>query len=483
MTAVGVCWRWAISPTAALLIATSLAAAQVPGEIFGIFQGLAAAAASQAAREEWNRLPPPSRLCFSIGLQRHRATVDRLAQQAIGPNHPRLDQIRATCDRVLTRRPQKNVSCTILADQVYVASYCDEVWTRRGTGGHAIPLELEEVFEAAHAGNEAEVQKIERSDAASRRRQMHTLGERFTAVVAPSFDCEKASNPSDTAICNSAELASLEKRYADAVRKARSIDKKGQIGRDAISLLRRRNSCNGSTSCVKQSLIAGIDSTAAFLKRNGVSAVSYAEEQELKRRQAEDRRLSDERQRQEQRRLDEERAREQQARLAEERRAAEEARLRHEADEIAANVAAANGRLSQKRKHIEEKRPGIKFESLRQRVDEALVRLSALEPEIGLADLQALERLADQISGEIGQLEEFDRISSIAGRRIEAVQQDLSTVVTDASYLQEILQRLGEVASARTSGSLPMLQAAMAQLERTYQANRSNIDRDRFSSP
>jgi len=64
----------------------------------------------------------------------------------------------------------------------------------------------------------------------------------------PSFDCAKASTPTENAICSDADLAELDNRLAGAYSKASSACKKGQK-----EWANNRNTCSSNIQCLKNS--------------------------------------------------------------------------------------------------------------------------------------------------------------------------------------------------------------------------------------
>jgi uncharacterized protein YecT (DUF1311 family) len=69
----------------------------------------------------------------------------------------------------------------------------------------------------------------------------------------PSFDCEKASTPSEKTICSNADLAELDSRLAIAYYQARSSACKKDLQKQQREWLNKRNSCSSNIQCLKNS--------------------------------------------------------------------------------------------------------------------------------------------------------------------------------------------------------------------------------------
>jgi len=76
-------------------------------------------------------------------------------------------------------------------------------------------------------------------------------------TIKPSFDCAKASTPSEKAICSNANLAELDNRLAKAYKNARSACQK-DVKQEQREWLKEVNSCSSNIQCLKNSYISRI---------------------------------------------------------------------------------------------------------------------------------------------------------------------------------------------------------------------------------
>jgi lipoprotein NlpI len=148
--------------------------------------------------------------------------------------------------------------------------------------------------------------------------------------------------------------------------------------------------------------------------------------------------------------------------------------------ESGANRLSALGSVS---KIIEQKLPSIRSSELRKQADEVLAKLATAKLDMTPEELDRLGRLGDEIVKRLNQIEEFDRVSSIASRQVGRIKEDIQNVVTDASYLEEIQGAIAAVERSQQLGSLAELQVALGNLARIYDRYRTQIERDRFSIP
>lgn len=71
-------------------------------------------------------------------------------------------------------------------------------------------------------------------------------------LTSPSFDCGKASSPTDKAVCASSVLVNLDLRYAELYRGLRSTDLKDQALREARQYNSDRQKCAGDEVCISR---------------------------------------------------------------------------------------------------------------------------------------------------------------------------------------------------------------------------------------
>jgi len=75
--------------------------------------------------------------------------------------------------------------------------------------------------------------------------------------LSPSFDCAKASTPSEKAICSNADLAELDNRLAKAYSKARLTCEK-DVKKEQREWLKDMSSCSSNIQCLKNSYTSRI---------------------------------------------------------------------------------------------------------------------------------------------------------------------------------------------------------------------------------
>lgn len=97
---------------------------------------------------------------------------------------------------------------------------------------------------------------------------LHTDGKYFAKkttsadVPKPSFDCAKASTPTEKAICSRLDLANLDKQMADvyktAVDQAKEWGDEGQclkaVKKSHTDWIKKRNSCGDKVECLEKAM-------------------------------------------------------------------------------------------------------------------------------------------------------------------------------------------------------------------------------------
>jgi uncharacterized protein len=241
----------------------------------GLFGGIIGAAILEATRNEWRKLPSAEISCVNALLARNQESIDRLAKNGVGPGDPRIAPIRNACSNLLSRHLRQNVECPIGS----VTSYCDEAFARPDGSGGFQPLSLIEAVQYYGLQQLPETALVERLDAQARRKQMQSLNPNSDRVPAPNFNCSKAKSSTERAICGSYQLSLLDGEYGDLYRRTLPLDKHGEVKREARQISIRRESCNGALSCIEDNLNHGVNYLAKFLRRNGVSVITAAEQQ------------------------------------------------------------------------------------------------------------------------------------------------------------------------------------------------------------
>jgi tetratricopeptide (TPR) repeat protein len=134
--------------------------------------------------------------------------------------------------------------------------------------------------------------------------------------------------------------------------------------------------------------------------------------------------------------------------------------------------------LTKIRNVIEQRLPTIHFPALRRRADEVLAKLASANPNTSIEELDNLTRSGNEIIKQISEMDEFASTSSIATRQKERVKNAIRYVVTDAPYLEEILDAVAMLEGALQSDNLPALQSALGNLNRVYERYQMQIKRD-----
>jgi len=102
-------------------------------------------------------------------------------------------------------------------------------------------------------GEEAASQKAVPEATTAKTTQAEAKPEAAATAVKPSFDCAKASTPTENAICSDAELAKLDNTLNREYSKASSVCKQGQK-----EWVNNRNACSSNIQCLKNSYILRI---------------------------------------------------------------------------------------------------------------------------------------------------------------------------------------------------------------------------------
>lgn len=89
------------------------------------------------------------------------------------------------------------------------------------------------------------------------------------ASAGPSFDCAKASAPSERAICASSDLAKLDGSLGQVYAKARAVGtvaKRRMLADEQRGWLKRRDACGDKTDCMRPLMQKRLDELSAFVK-------------------------------------------------------------------------------------------------------------------------------------------------------------------------------------------------------------------------
>jgi hypothetical protein len=132
---------------------------------------------------------------------------------------------------------------------------------------------------------------------------------------------------------------------------------------------------------------------------------------------------------------------------------------------------------------IEQKLPSIRSTELHAQGDEVLAKSATANEDMSFEDLNSLVQIGEQFVARLHEIDEFNRVSSIATERLEHIKDEIKTVVTDAPYLKEINKAIEDLQKTQETGSLRSLQTALANLNDVFRRYEPQIRRDQFYSP
>jgi hypothetical protein len=100
-----------------------------------------------------------------------------------------------------------------------------------------------------------------------------------------------------------------------------------------------------------------------------------------------------------------------------------------------------------------------------------------------LKNLQQFKVDADVAIRKIQQAEDFKSISTSADKREREISAEIEKITSDAPLIQNIKAALQTLKTAQNGSDLPVLQNALAQLNKLYDDNRAELKRLEFYSP
>jgi uncharacterized protein len=310
--------------------------------IGGLVGGLINAAKQSAAKDEWEKVPALTQTCFNASLRKNNLSIPSLIQNGIGPNDPRLASVTTACDEMINRKFRSDYECNFNVNNRSIVTWCDEAYAIPNGNGGARRLTIDEAINASANGQQLSIGQFEKPDAERRRTQMMQKNPTATNVPKPMWNCDKASKPTDKAICNSYDLTIIDNQYGQYWNMAKPLDKKKELQKKNDGFYKAGIACNGNEDCIRRNLISAIDTIADFLKANGNQVSSYSEQEQAKKAAEEARQRNEVEQRQ---RLAEQQEQERQRQRADEERRltiakAEAEKARAEADIAKARIEA-----------------------------------------------------------------------------------------------------------------------------------------------
>ncbi len=90
-----------------LFLSGSVVFAQSPGNIIDIFGGFVQAAMAEAARVEWNKLPPKEIACLDQTLVQRGLSIETLVRHGIMPSDGRVADLRSNCRNQFAQQPSQ----------------------------------------------------------------------------------------------------------------------------------------------------------------------------------------------------------------------------------------------------------------------------------------------------------------------------------------------------------------------------------------
>ena len=138
-----------------------------------IIGGALGAAQSQQVASDWSKTSPALRNCVNISLERNRANINTLIQQGIGPNDPRIGQIRQNCEQFTNKHFRQNFSCNLTAPNgASVATKCDEAFARQLPNGTVQQLTLDQAMRESTINRPVILGQFERPEAVAQRQAL-----------------------------------------------------------------------------------------------------------------------------------------------------------------------------------------------------------------------------------------------------------------------------------------------------------------------
>jgi uncharacterized protein len=282
---------WFSALAAGLWAFSSVSPAQAQNSqgILNLFGGAMGAAMVQSVRAEWSRLPADELNCIQAAVAQQGGSIERLIQNGIQPNDPRISRVRQSCENILFRELRTNIECQMNTPAGQVTSFCDEDYARNIGQGSFQRISKSDAAVAARDGQPPITALFERADAHSRREQMQMTAANLanlTKVPSPNFNCAKAKTETELAVCRSYVLSTLDSEYGELYRQSTPFDRTGAMKREVHTFWATGNACEGETTCIEANLNHGIAYLAGYLRQNGQSVQTNAERRESERKQA-----------------------------------------------------------------------------------------------------------------------------------------------------------------------------------------------------
>lgn len=131
------------------------------GGILGLFGTIAQEAAKSNARKKWDQTTPDIKQCVNTMFAAKNISVDQIIAAGIAPNDPRISQLVASCQVIMTTQPKTNFPCNVTNSKgQQVATTCNESFAKE-VNGSLTPISRDEFLRAAGSGEQVQVANFE----------------------------------------------------------------------------------------------------------------------------------------------------------------------------------------------------------------------------------------------------------------------------------------------------------------------------------
>jgi TPR repeat protein len=127
--------------------------------------------------------------------------------------------------------------------------------------------------------------------------------------------------------------------------------------------------------------------------------------------------------------------------------------------------------------------PLVQDPETRNQLEDTVARIAAANIKMTLKNLQQFKVDADVAIRKIQQAQDFKSISTSADKREREISAEIEKITSDAPLIQNIKAALQTLKTAQNGSDLPVLQNALAQLNKLYDDNRAELKRLEFYSP
>lgn len=256
------------------------AIAQVPSDVINLFGGLIQGAMAQANQAEWRKLPQSELSCVDRALRANGLSLRLAMQRGVGPNNPEIVHIRTECRESVTPVNIQDRSIYFVANTQPPDAYLSlrthpsaSVGRRITTMPNGTALQVLEkrndswwhvrIVESGQQGwafsGSPNKPLIECCMSPSSAQQTSSYGGTSGAKISPNFDCRKATQPDEFAICSISELAELDNIVASGFNYTRQKygDDYARTVNTPMYLARR--ACRSDVACIKDRQLVAID--------------------------------------------------------------------------------------------------------------------------------------------------------------------------------------------------------------------------------